>query len=370
MRKLIFVLFAAGVLCAFAEDHSAVLSVCNHTGAPIGDTLLQLADTLAVKVRGSGVSVVNVSNRVISEAEAIDIAREHGADSLLTAAIVSVDRETVIEDSIYRLVVSATLNLQDVESLKSLAGADVEVVSENITAQQLKRNQSLIYHRIMKKVAEEASKRLVAELDGVVWPQRSRAKAPCRKEPIVLLTPPPVRPTVVAPLQKKPITDKRLTVADMDGAIVALGTAMLTDSGFRSNYASVTNRIAESGEGRLPVAVIGGLTDLTKGAAHAELVDSAHATERVVLFKSKLFDIKDDTIIAALTKRILASGNSPLEDGEVMSALKRHGSPDFFVVGDLREFGGVDGIKYRLRLALHDLATGKVVWEGFHDIEK
>ena len=48
-----------------------------------------------------------------------------------------------------------------------------------------------------------------------------------------------------------------------------------------------------------------------------------------------------------------------------MSALKAHGSPDFFVLGDLRHFrDSKERHTYRLRLAFHNLATGKIVWEG------
>ncbi|MBO4229485.1 MAG: hypothetical protein J5938_03940, partial [Clostridia bacterium] len=54
-----------------------------------------------------------------------------------------------------------------------------------------------------------------------------------------------------------------------------------------------------------------------------------------------------------------------LEDGDIMGALKRHGSPDFFVTGELRLLTDLDGIRYyKLRLAIHSLQTGKILWEG------
>ena len=90
----------------------------------------------------------------------------------------------------------------------------------------------------------------------------------------------------------------------------------------------------------------------------------------MTLVNSALFDAKDDALVTTITKRIIANGNSPLEDGELMSALKQHGSPDFYIVGDLRYFDEPRTRIYRFRLALHNLHTGKIVWEGTETIEK
>ena len=75
-------------------------------------------------------------------------------------------------------------------------------------------------------------------------------------------------------------------------------------------------------------------------------------------------------MVSEITKRIIGSGNSPLEDGELMKALKQHGSPNFYVVGDMMYFVEGNGAKYRLHLALHDLRNGKIVWEGVDMIAK
>lgn len=76
-------------------------------------------------------------------------------------------------------------------------------------------------------------------------------------------------------------------------------------------------------------------------------------------------------MLVSLAKRIVASGNSPLEDGELMAALKQHGSPDFFVSGDLKRLTDLDGIAYyKFHLAIHSLSTGKIVWEGIETFSK
>ena len=87
---------------------------------------------------------------------------------------------------------------------------------------------------------------------------------------------------------------------------------------------------------------------------------------RVTLGSSGLFDTKNDEMMVVFAERILASGDSPLENDELMEALKQHGSPDFYVEGDLRSFSGV----YRARLALHSLHDGMIVWEGIEEILK
>ena len=136
---------------------------------------------------------------------------------------------------------------------------------------------------------------------------------------------------------------------------------MLLNPQFVKNYDENKARQDE----RLPIVVLGGIENKSGNAELKDLIESAGERFRVKLFNSKLFEVKDDGVLVALAKRIVASGNSPLEDGELMSALKQHGSPDFFVVGDLKRMTDLDGVSYyKLRLAIHSLATGKIVWEG------
>lgn len=136
---------------------------------------------------------------------------------------------------------------------------------------------------------------------------------------------------------------------------------MLENPQFVKNYEGSTARQDD----RLPVAVIGGIENKSGNAGLDGLVEAAGERFRVKLFNSKMFEVKDDGVLVTLAKRIVASGNSPLEDGEIMGALKQHGSPDFFVAGDLKCLTDLDGIGYyKLRLAIHSLLTGKIVWEG------
>jgi hypothetical protein len=100
------------------------------------------------------------------------------------------------------------------------------------------------------------------------------------------------------------------------------------------------------------------------------LLAAASQGVRMTLMNSGLFEAKDDALVTTMTDRIIKNGNSPLEDGELMSVLKQHGSPDFFVVGDMMYFADKSIGKYRLRLAMHNLHTGKIVFEDTYTILK
>ena len=136
---------------------------------------------------------------------------------------------------------------------------------------------------------------------------------------------------------------------------------MLLNSQFVKNYEESKGKL----EGRLPLAVIGGIENKSGRAELNDLVEAAGQRFRVKLFDSKLFEVKDDGVLVSLSRRIVESGNSPGEDGRIMEALKQHGSPDFFVAGDFKRLTDLDGMGYyKLRLAIHSLWTGKTIWEG------
>ena len=157
-----------------------------------------------------------------------------------------------------------------------------------------------------------------------------------------------------------------LTLSDLDAALKSLVAAMREDELFKNNYASVKAAV-----NKVPMAVNGGIVNLSGDEGGENLIAAGGDTVRVLLFNTALFDVKDDAAINVIAKRVIAGGNSPMEDGELMNALKQHGSPDVLVLGDLRKFADFGGHNtYRLRLALHNLANGKIVWEGLETIVK
>ena len=104
------------------------------------------------------------------------------------------------------------------------------------------------------------------------------------------------------------------------------------------------------------------------GFGITNLLSAARVSIRSQLFRSRLFDTKDDDAATELADRIIASDKGSLEDPSLMAALKKHNHPDFYILGDLRYFKNDDGRTWRLHLAVHDLSTGKILWEGVKDL--
>ena len=133
-------------------------------------------------------------------------------------------------------------------------------------------------------------------------------------------------------------------------------------------YIKENYETAQTEKGGLPIVIVGSVTNKSDGAAsqaYGDLLKAIPDTLRIELFNSNLFDVKNDELSVTFAQRILASDKSPVEDGELMSALKQHGSPDFVIIGDIRLFADHGKRKTcRVHLALHSLKTGKVVWEG------
>ena len=147
---------------------------------------------------------------------------------------------------------------------------------------------------------------------------------------------------------------------DLDSSAQRLMEQMLAHPQFSANY----HAAKEAKGGRLPIVVIGNIENKTTERIQARL-DAVGETVRAALFNSALFEVKDDDATEAIQSRILRGADGGLEDGALVQTMGTQDSPDFIVLGDLRHFSDVGGYHtYRLRLAIHNLRTGKIVWEG------
>ena len=157
-----------------------------------------------------------------------------------------------------------------------------------------------------------------------------------------------------------------LSLEKFDAAIQNMMAAMRQDANFRQNYDKASKDL-----NHLPMAIVGVIKDETNGASGNQdlpnFLAAGRVGVRVSLYKSALFEVKEDEERVNLANRIIDSGNSPLEDADLMAALKSHGSPDFYFLGDLRYFPAEK--LFRLRLAFHNLWTGKIVWEDTVDMQ-
>lgn len=150
------------------------------------------------------------------------------------------------------------------------------------------------------------------------------------------------------------------TMYDLESGTQELLKKMRKSNLFMQNYKKV--KAAKNGD--LPVIVIGNIENKTSSRIQGRL-DSVRDIVRTSLFETEFFEVKDDQASAQIAARILSSETGGLENGALVSVVGTHDSPDFMVLGDLRAFEDHGGFHtYKLRLAIHNLTTGKIVWEG------
>ena len=153
---------------------------------------------------------------------------------------------------------------------------------------------------------------------------------------------------------------EQATMYDLESSAQMLMQKMLSHPQFAANYNAAKNAKG----GKLPIAVIGNIANKTTERIQGRL-DAVGDTIRSALYSSSLFEVKDDEAGGAIASRILRGADGGLEDGALVQSMGTQESPDFIVLGDFRHFADEGGYHtYRLRLAIHNLRTGKVVWEG------
>lgn len=348
MRKLIVSAIAAAVtLAAVAQmPRKVALVVQNHAASGADIPFMALTDALTAKLSGRGFQVINPYNSIgtnqnrsvggekTPEVSAMELARRLRADGAVMASVIEFLDATIGNPPIlHQYSVRISLSLADAQTGATICGETIKMKSPKYTNKQVEQNRQEYLGDLVFAAADECAQRLEEKANAANW-----------------------RPTPPPPKRIPPPPSTSL-----DRKVSALMREMLMNSQFIKNY----EESKAKQDGRLPIAVIGGVENRTGNAGLNDLVESAGERFRVSLFNSKLFDVKDDAVLVALAKRIVASGNSPLEDGEIMGALKQHGSPDFFVVGDLKRLTDLDGVVYhKLRLAIHSLLTGRIIWEG------
>lgn len=152
----------------------------------------------------------------------------------------------------------------------------------------------------------------------------------------------------------------KATMYDLESSAQELMEKMLTHPQFAKNYDAT--KVAKGGQ--QPVVVIGNIDNRTETRIQRRL-DAIGKTIRVALFDSTLFEVKDDEAADAIKSRIIRGADGGLETGELVQQMGTHDMPDFIVLGDFEDFEDVGGYHtYRLRIALHSLRTGKIIWEG------
>lgn len=156
------------------------------------------------------------------------------------------------------------------------------------------------------------------------------------------------------------------TMYDLETSAQMLMEKMRAHPQFVKNYD--TAKAAKNG--KLPIVCLGlpenkTSQDEVAGDVRPKL-RALNDTIRVALFDSALFEIKDDEAVDAIKSRIVRSTDGGIENaGELVKTFGEQDTPDFIVLSDFRHVSDIGGYHtYRLRIALHNLKTGKLVWEG------
>lgn len=344
-----------------APPYKVALVVQNHADNGARIPMAALTDALTAKISGPVFQVINPYNvfginqnrTVVGEktpaVSATGLAKKLNADGLITATIVEfsvikIGRPALLNEYSVRVA----FNLADAQTGAAICGETIKVKSPKYTNHQVSLNRDEYLGELLYSAAEKCAEYLKNNPNVKVW-------VPTAPKPL------PPRPT--------PLPTGPLTISDIDSAVQKLILKMRMAPVFRINYDK-----AQKAVDRVPLVIVGGIVDMTGGKTVTDdmrnLLAAASQGVRMTLMNSGLFEAKDDALVTTITDRIIKNGNSPLEDGELMSALKQHGSPDFFVVGDMMYFADKGIGKYRLRLAMHNLHTGKIVFEDTYTILK
>ena len=370
----------ASVVSAGRLPVKVALIVQNHCAPVAGIPMGALTDALTARLSGSGFQVINPYNAVgenenrtvVGEAlpkmSAMELVQGLGADGAITASVIEFLDTTIGTPPIaHRYVVRMAFNLADAKTGAAICGETIKVTSPQYTIAQHNANRLEYYGDLMHSAADQCAELLKQKAAG--WKPAPTpsvvVNAPKEKADDEVIDLGPKAPSTPREkiMRKNPPAAEDFTMSDFDAMFESLVKSMLDNSRFKENYEA-----AQTEKGGLPIVIVGSVTNKSDGAAsqvYGDLLKAIPDTLRIELFNSNLFDVKNDELSVTFAQRILASDKSPVEDGELMSALKQHGSPDFVIVGDIRLF--VDQGKRRtcrFHLALHSLKTGKVVWEG------
>ena len=182
--KRLFVLFA-GVLAAFATlaaPRRVALVVQNHTSDAPTLPMAAFADTLASRLSGSTIRIVNPHNVIgvnqnrsatgeaMPEASAQEIGRMLGADGVVTAAIQEFTGEDIGAPAVaHKLKVRLALNLADTATGETVCGVDGVEFSKNYTAEKVKSDTATLYEGLMHAAAAKGAEKLLAKVTASGW---------------------------------------------------------------------------------------------------------------------------------------------------------------------------------------------------------
>ena len=173
-------MFAA--VSVFAAPRKVALVVQNHTSDAPSLPMAAFADTLAARLSGDVLRIVNPHNVVgvnqnrsargeaMPEASAKDLAKMLDADGVLTASILEFTGEDIGVPAVaHALKVRLAMNLVDATTGETICGVDGVDVSKNYTAEKVRENTATLYEGLMHAAAAKGAEKLLAKVAASGW---------------------------------------------------------------------------------------------------------------------------------------------------------------------------------------------------------
>jgi hypothetical protein len=189
LRLAVSLFFAAAAAVASAAPRRVALVVQDHTAGKFPVPVEALADTLAARLSGAGLSVVNPANNIgttqnrtatgeaMPEASAVELANELRADGVITASV-----ELFAADSIgipavaHTLKARMALNLADAATGATVCGAAARDFSRNYTAEQMAADGDSLREDFLHEAAEACARRFLDAYAASEWAETQPAK--------------------------------------------------------------------------------------------------------------------------------------------------------------------------------------------------
>ncbi|MBO4229486.1 MAG: hypothetical protein J5938_03945 [Clostridia bacterium] len=171
---LLITLVAASV--SFAAPRRVALVVQNHTSNVSKLPVAALADTLAARLSGGMLHVINPHNAIgvnqnrtalgerMPDASAQEIGRLLNADGVVTASVLECTKDEIgVPPIAYALKVRIAINLADAVTGETVCGASNLTFSRNYTVAKLKADTASVYESLMHEAAAKCAEALLAK---------------------------------------------------------------------------------------------------------------------------------------------------------------------------------------------------------------
>lgn len=187
--RMAVLLLSAAAFAASAAPRRVVLVVQDHTAGKLPVPVEALADTLAVRLSGAGLSVVNPANNIgtnqnrtasgepMPEAAAVELANALRADGVVTAAVQSFAGDSIGSPAVaYVLKARMALNLADGATGGTVCGAAARDFSRNYTAEQMEADGDSLREDFLHEAAEACAKRFLDAYAATEWAETQPEK--------------------------------------------------------------------------------------------------------------------------------------------------------------------------------------------------